>query len=131
MIQCNKRTKCICEFCKEEFTPRAQVKNPRACNKQSCQRKRQKINEKEWRERNRELYDKKYHNIMKQKRMELLLKYSKKLLNLIEIGRTFLGEALEIEIFKDYIFKFFIQLGIKNVKKFWIQDKQPLTGFMS
>ena len=128
MIKFNNRSKCICEFCKEKFTPRAQVKNPRACNKRSCQRKRQKINEKEWRERNKGLYDKKYHNIMKQKRKERLLEYSGKLLELIEIGRIYLDEKLKIENISEYIFNFFIKLGIRKVKKFWIQDNPLLEG---
>lgn len=131
MIQRKKRSRCICEFCKEEFTPRAQVKNPRACCKKSCQRKRQKINEKEWRDRNKGLYDKKYHNVMKQKRIEKLREYSKKLIKLIEIGQSYFDEALRIENFKDYIFKFFIKLGIRKVKKLWIHDRPLLAGCLS
>ena len=127
----NSITKCICEFCKEEFSPRPQVKNPRACNKKSCQIKRQKINEKEWRERNQGLYNKKYHNIMKQKRINKLKEYSDKLLKLIKIGQTYLDMKLKIENISNYIFHFFLKLGIRKVKKFWDQDKPPLIEFLS
>ena len=38
----------ICEFCNIQYEPRKQVQNPRACNKNECQKARQRKNEKEW-----------------------------------------------------------------------------------
>ena len=130
MLKSKKRSNCICEFCKEEFTPRPQVKRPRACGRKSCQLKRQLANEKEWRSKNKGLYNKKYHNIMKQQRINKLQEYANKLFKIIKIGQNYLNEALKIDDFKSCIFIFFVNLGIRKVKKLWNCDNNKLVSVL-
>ena len=58
----------ICEFCNNQYTPRKQVKNPRACNKDECQKARQRDNENAWKKRHFDQYDKEYYEIQRDKR---------------------------------------------------------------
>lgn len=59
-----------CNYCHAIYTPRPQVKNPKACNKPICQKKRQSANELDWQRKNKNLYDKKYHQIKRSKRLK-------------------------------------------------------------
>lgn len=106
-----------CEFCNASFNPRPQVKRPRACT--NCQPIRQRQNEREWHDRHRGLYDKKYHQLKKLKRAKALLNYSQEILQWLEVGVRFFGKELNLKSFEFLFSKFFASLGIRQVNKFW------------
>ena len=111
---------CTCEFCNTEFTPRPQVKNPRACT--NCQKTRQRANEKSWRNTSLGLYDGKYHQVKRECRKVEIQTKVQDLVRCIEVGGTLLGLALTKEIqasFQEFFLKFLINLGIRRANKFW------------
>jgi len=110
---------CHCEFCNDKFSPRAQVKNPRACNKRSCQNKRQRSNEKQWHSQNPEGADSMYHRVTKLTRIRELRKISQKIAELLITGARFAGYHMESFHFQSFVFEFFKHLGIRKVNKFW------------
>jgi hypothetical protein len=110
---------CKCEFCNSYFTPRAQVKKPRACQKKECQLKRQRANEKAWKEQQGDRFDAKYHNKKKQKRLSNLRDMAGNVIKCIETGLTFLGKSLNIEKMRGYITELFYTLGSRRVNKLW------------
>lgn len=104
-----------CEYCSATFAPRAQVKRPRACNNSDCQKKRQSDNEKAWREKNKGLYDKKYHLIKCSERQKNLNKLASELSNSLITGFRFLGINYNQNF--EYIFKLFTSFGIRKLNK--------------
>lgn len=109
-----------CEFCNSEFSPRPQVKKPRAC--QSCQRLRQRANEKAWREENLGYYDGKYHSSQRKARKAAIEEKIIALLKCIEVGGTVLGVPLTKEILKSFqaqFLKFISALGFRYANKLW------------
>lgn len=67
-----------CEFCGDKFQARPQVKNPRACSKIICQKKRQKSNELEWKQRNPSEFDSLYHRVCKDARVKQIRETSQR-----------------------------------------------------
>ena len=108
-----------CEFCHIQFTPRNQVKNPRACVTEKCQTLRQRDNEKTWKQKHLDQYDKEYHEIQRDKRTREIEDILKSLLECLRAGARFLDKKIEFQnftaIFSDFIFK----LGIRKINKFW------------
>ena len=62
----------MCNYCHTPFSPRPQVKNPKACPKGDCQKARQRGNEKHWRERNKVHYPKDYYELQRCKRAQAI-----------------------------------------------------------
>ena len=111
---------CTCEFCNTEFTPRPQVKNPRACS--NCQKLRQRSNEKSWRTKHLGIYDSKYHKAKRAVRQLAIRTKVKDVIRCIKVGGTLLGLNLSEEIQQsmiDLFFKFLSDLGIRHANKFW------------
>ena len=106
-----------CEFCNTLFKARPQVKHPRACK--NCQKKRQMANEKAWRERNKKLYDNKYHQIKKIHRNHYINDITKKITECIQVGRTFLNIDFNPKTLHEYLLKLFQTLGVRQINKFW------------
>lgn len=107
-----------CEFCNVMFQPRPQVKHPRACR--DCQKKRQQANEKAWHSKHKTGFDCKYHQNQKRIRMQSLREHVQKVTRWIEIGMTYVGQAVNLELLTDYLVKFFIDLGIRRANKLCI-----------
>ena len=115
-----------CEFCHIQFTPRNQVKNPRACVTEKCQMLRQRDNEKTWKQKHLDQYDKEYHEIQRDKRDKEIEDILNSILKCIEVGIKFLGQKIEFENFKVYFTTFIFQLGIRQINKFW-NSKEPFN----
>ena len=120
-----------CEFCCASFSPRPQVKNPRACGRAECQGKRQRSNELAWRQRNNVVNDPEYHLLCKRARLERLGHVSERMSRCLSTGATFLNEKIPLELMRDLLFQFLRELGIRRVNKFWpdvfIQAEQHIT----
>ena len=110
----------ICSYCHKSFIPRSQVKNPKACSERKCQKRRQRDNEKDWRSRNKGLYDHRYHAIQKRKRLEELKQKAQRILKALEVGGRFLGENLRFEVVERFFFQFLIELGVRQANKLWL-----------
>lgn len=118
-ISKERRPKLDCTICNETFTPRPQVKTPKACFKPSCQAARQKANEISWRFRNREDYDGKYHSILRALRAKKLKEIVTRLLECLRIGgrmKNFHFDAGALEVFLTHALS---KLGSRACKKFW------------
>lgn len=110
----------LCQFCNKPFKARPQVKSPRACSK--CQKLRQKMNEKEWRNNNPGKYDQQYHKKQRKIRHKALNTLCLKVIEYINIGSVYLKGKIDTGRLKPVITLFFRRLGIRNVKKFWQPD---------
>ena len=105
----------ICKYCNKTYQARPQVKRPKACPK--CQKKRQKENELDWRNKNKGLYDASYHKNQRLKRIEKLKVLAVELIQAIIAGFTLKGVNINLLMFKKKFTLFFVELGIRNVKK--------------
>jgi len=105
------------------FESRPQVKRPRACGK--CQQKRQQTNEKAWHNRNKGLYDLKYHQIQKTERYKKINLMAEEFFRLVAIGKTFLGTTMELVGLEKLFRLFLISFGIRKINKFWFSPKSP------
>jgi len=103
-----------CEFCHVMFEARPQVKRPRACK--NCQAKRQR-KEEDWRDRHTGIYDGKYQQIQKRERLKKLKEMTEQIMKLIEVGKTFLGEALDLKVMGELLHRFLVFSGIRRVKQ--------------
>lgn len=110
---------CTCKFCKKQFIPRPQTRNPTACDNPECQRKRQRQNEIDWHEQNKNLYGLEYHRIKKQQRLKTLIDLRKIFMKAIKAGMELLGIRLNFDCLNLCIQKFFVNLGIRSVNKLW------------
>jgi hypothetical protein len=113
---------CLCEFCHIEFQPRPQVKNPRACSKVSCQQRRQRMNEKSWREQHTHLSGKDYHRIRRGQRSRKLQAVADSILKCVEVGARFLNQPLDRDLFLKFFNSFISELGIRRANKFWPEE---------
>ena len=115
---------CNCKYCNTLYGPRPQVKNPRACDKESCQMARQRDNEKEWREQHRKNYDKEYQEQQRVVRDDAINDVTNNIIKCLEIGKEFLGSIgnanFNLDEFKTILSCFFSNLGIRRINKFWI-----------
>lgn len=112
-----------CEFCLTDYKTRPQVKNPRACEKPVCQGLRQRANEREWHNRNQGLYDSKYHAIMRERRLDLILLIAGLFRKCMQIGASLSGMDLKAPEFGVVLEKFLLGLGVRQINKFWSVDK--------
>lgn len=106
-----------CEFCLLSFTPRPQTKKARACEDRECQNKRQRLNEKEWRIKNKDDYGAKYYANYRKDRFRLMLGLVERFLKALRIGCTALQETFCVDEFKEILISFFSRLGIRRVNK--------------
>ncbi len=113
---------CICEFCNTEYRPRPQVKNPRACNNDRCQKLRQAANEREWRKIHDHLDSKEYHQIRRKQRLEKINKLNAAIIKSFSVGVDFLGLPINIDVFSAIFRHLFSGLGLRKMNKFWTVD---------
>ena len=106
-----------CEFCLRPFTPRPQTKKARACKERECQNKRQRLNEKEWKNENKGDYGGEYYVEYRKERFKIILKLVERVLKVLRIGCTALHERFSIENFKEILIPFFSRLGIRRANK--------------
>jgi len=111
-----------CEFCHNNFIPRLQVKNPRACKNSQCQLKRQRSNEKEWKNKHIPEYDKQYHQVQKKKRSKLISSTLESILDCLTAGTKLFGRNCNMANFKAHLNIFLSRLGIRKINKFWINE---------
>jgi hypothetical protein len=116
-----------CEFCHIQFTPRNQVKNPRACLAEKCQTLRQRDNEKTWKQKHLAQYDKEYHEIQRDKRSREVEAILKSVLDCLRTGISFFNLNVKIGQFEANFTPFFLGLGIREINKFWDVDN-PLKS---
>jgi hypothetical protein len=109
-----------CKYCNNDFRPRPQVKNPKACLSAICQKKRQRDNEKAWKIRHLKEYDRHYYSDQKQKRILLLKNKSAEFFNALTAGFRFLKIEISEVPLKHYWDLFFMGLGIRVVNKLWV-----------
>lgn len=105
----------ICKYCHKTYQARPQVKSPKACPK--CQKKRQRENEKDWRNKNKGPHDAIYHKTKRLKRIEKLKVLAVELIQAIIAGFTLKDVKINLVIFKKKFTLFFIALGIRRAKK--------------
>lgn len=106
-----------CSYCNAIYQPRAQVKNPKACNKSPCQRLRQRDNEREWHRKNRDLYDREYHKIQRTCRQKCILDTISNLIEFFTVGARFAGRSIgDTQI----LTQLFASIGIRKLNKLWI-----------
>lgn len=108
-----------CEFCLSEFEPRPQVKNPRACKHQSCQRQRQRANEKEWRNLQVGYPGENYYQIRKLQRKKRITDVVQSLIKCFEAGRKFFGVDILMEEFSQILEAALFRIGVRRINKFW------------
>ncbi|MFA6190691.1 MAG: hypothetical protein WC711_04265 [Candidatus Staskawiczbacteria bacterium] len=108
-----------CEFCHIQFQPRNQVKNPRACLTENCQKLRQRDNEKSWKQKHLEQYDNEYHEIQREKRTKEIEDILKSILDCIKAGIRFFGKNIQFDNFTAHFSSFIFKLGIRKINKFW------------
>ena len=108
-----------CEFYHIEFSPRPQVKNPRACKLDQCQVKRQRSNEKAWKDKHSQEYDKEYHETQRDKRSRAIEMVLDTILKCLDIGSKLTGKSIQINDFKAYFTTFLFKLGLRRINKFW------------
>src|SRR4051812_33789276 len=111
----------MCEFCHTEYKSRPQVKRPRACT--SCQRQRQRTNEKDWRNRNPRYSDPAYHKVCREQRFKKLNEVVTILSSCLKVGKTFLGLDIAMDLVSGALGEFLFALGIRRVNKFLIEGK--------
>ena len=107
----------MCQFCHRYFFPRPQVKSPRACSSPECQRKRQRLNEHEWHERHRGIYDKSYHRVKKILRKRRVRVFLDQLKRAIDTGARFTGVLFDLPAMMSSLEGLFMGLGIRQINK--------------
>ena len=108
-----------CEFCNREFSPRPQVKYPRACFERSCQAERQKTNEKDWRNRQDVIRPNSYDSLQRGLRTAAIKKIVAEILKCLGIGRRMSGFSDFGASSVDFFTQIFLNLGIRRTNKFW------------
>lgn len=112
-----------CTYCSKLYKPRPQVKNPISCNAPSCQKKRQRANEKDWHKRNEDRFDSKYHRRKRNLRNRRIKKLTLDLVEVILVGCRFKKFTYcEASIFSVF-HRIFLELGLRGINKFWLPDK--------
>ena len=108
-----------CEFCNREFTPRPQVKHPRACFESSCQDARQRTNEKDWRNRQDEGGPDSYDSLQRSVRMAGIKEIVAEILKCLNVGRRMYKMSNFSPEAADLFVQIFLKLGIRKTNKFW------------
>jgi len=104
-----------CEYCNATYTPREQVKRPRACNNSKCQKMRQADNERAWRSKNQGLYDNKYHQIKSSERHKNLSILIDIIIESLLTGFRFSGVSFSQD--RKIFFELFSTIGIRELNK--------------
>ena len=112
-----------CEFCQKFFTPRPQTKKARACNERECQNKRQRLNEKEWKNNNKGDYGAKYYARYRKGRLREILELVERIIAALRVGATALHEEFSIDKFKEILVPLLSRLGIRSANKLWQSGK--------
>ena len=114
-----------CEFCSTQFEPRPQIKNPKACNKETCQRARQRQNENDWHQKHKDFYIKnaKYHKEQRIERYRLIMQIINDLLDAMFSGFRFKKIQVNCELFKTLFHNFMCRIGIRKINKFYSAEK--------
>ncbi len=120
-----------CEFCHCQFASRPQVKRPRACPEPECQRRRQRTNEREWRERHVGYADAKYHSVRREQRHRRIGAILEVLMKCISVGKDLLGMKIITEEFKEFLARFLLQLGVRQINKFWPVENVDASSGLS
>jgi len=108
---------CHCSYCGIEFQPRPQVKNPRACLKEVCQRQRQRDNEKAWHKRHSGQYDRQYQRVKAIQRTQSLKEKTERLMNWIRLGSRLTQEETDLEGLTEAFARFCQELGVRTLNK--------------
>lgn len=119
-ISKERRPKVNCNICNETYTPRPQVKSPKACFKLSCQEERQKANEISWRSRNREAYDGKYHSIQRASRAKKLNEIVRRFLECLSIGGRMKNFHFDLTSLQVFLTQVLARHGSRACNKFWM-----------
>ena len=109
-----------CEFCPKFFTPRPQTKKARACDCHECQVKRQRLNEKEWKIRNKAEdndYGAEYYRAYRVDRLKFFVGLVERILEVLRAGCTLLHESFSVDEFKETLIPFLFRLGIRRANK--------------
>ena len=123
LLQSRNAPMCTCEFCHIQFIPRPQVKTPRACK--NCQHKRQRLNEREWKEANRHLSDKQYHQTRRHQRVKKLSKLAIYLSQCLCTGMEMINMGQgrpNLHQLISWILPLLQSMGIRRANKFWTQE---------
>ena len=108
-----------CIYCECKFNSRVQVKNPIACSNPECQKKRQRDNERYWHEKQRDRFDGLYHQARRKARKAIILAMIQKIVRAIKIGFTLTGQGLDSDLFRDFLLKALLALGMRYANKLW------------
>lgn len=106
-----------CNYCHVIYSPRPQVKNPRACKDTMCQKGRQADNEREWRGKNQGIYDKKYHEVKRTLRLKEVASTVSTLIESLTIGLRFRGLLLNSN--HHFLIQTFTNLGVHQLNKLY------------
>lgn len=109
-----------CEFCSREFSPRPQIKHPRACSAAGCQQKRQRSNETSWLARHRDDYKRSYYEIQKKLRMVVMGEFIKRLLDCLKVGARMTSMPLDFGAIELFLAPIIFKLGVRRTNKLWI-----------
>jgi hypothetical protein len=124
-----------CKFCLSEFDARPQVKNPRACLKPECQLKRQRANEREWRERHPALRGTRYHAIRRAQRTIRIQAAATTIKRCLQVGVDLMGVRISVGEFSQILENFLLDLGVRQINKFWdfenVDEIASLDSFLN
>jgi len=109
----------LCSYCKCEFIPRKQVKNPVACLKLDCQKKRQRHNERMWHEKQRDKFDCRYHRFRRKQRAATILNMITKIVHAAKIGFTLTAQGFDAELFQSFLQRALSVCGLRYANKLW------------
>lgn len=112
-----------CEFCRASFSPRPQVKRPRACPQPNCQDARQKANEQAWRQRNPGVFDGKYHDLMRKLRTSRIEVIAREVSLALDLGARLLGKGFDAANAIVILVRIFSDLGVRAANKLWPAEK--------
>ena len=108
-----------CNYCKCEFNSRKQVKSPIACLKSDCQKKRQRDNERIWHEKQRDRFDRRYHQSRRKARAAAITAMIKNIVHAAKIGFLLTDQSFDTDLFQTFLQKFFPTQGLRYANKLW------------
>lgn len=106
-----------CEFCHKSFTPRPQTKKARACDDRECQNQRQRLNEKEWKNKHKGEYGAKFYREYRVERFKVISQLVERIVRVLRIGCTAVCENFSLEDFKEVLLPFLSRLGLGRANK--------------
>jgi len=106
-----------CQYCSAIYIPRPQTKNAKACKNLSCQKHRQRDNERDWRDKNKDCYDNIYHQNQRISRHKNLTVKIKIILKSLASGLLLKGFLLNDK--QDNLALLLTSLGIRKLNKLY------------